>query len=343
MGAPNTFRASDIPAEINNFYERVLLMRAVPLFVHGLFAQVRNITPQGVGYPTPPSSGGYNIPGGSGTKIIKFRRYSNLTAATTALTEGTTPTGQSLAVTDITATCAQYGDWTKISDQVTIESVDPVLTEAAQIFGDQMGDTNDQLTRDIIVAGSVIKYCSPRVSRVTVAAGDIINLIDVKTNVKTLKLANARKLTSISNVSGGIGTLPINAAYVGITHPSITYTLKGLTGWTGIATYNPNVVALPGEQGSLDEVRFVETTNAKIFTGAGAGGIDVYATMFLGAQAYGTVDLNASQNAALIYKALGSAGVADPLNQLQSLGWKEYFVAKILNDNFMVRYECAYV
>jgi len=86
----NTTR-TQIPAEVNNFYDRTLLTRALPLLVHTRWAQIRD------------------IPRNAGTKTIKFRRYANLTAATTPLSEGVTPEGSQLSVTDITATVAQYG------------------------------------------------------------------------------------------------------------------------------------------------------------------------------------------------------------------------------------------
>ena len=100
---PNTTR-TEIPAEVNNFYDRTLLERAVSLFVHLRWAQIRDLPRQ------------------AGTKVIKFRRYGNLTAATTPLTEGTTPAGSQLSVTDITATVAQYGDFITVTDIVSYES-----------------------------------------------------------------------------------------------------------------------------------------------------------------------------------------------------------------------------
>jgi len=42
-----------------------------------------------------------------------------------------------------------------------------------------------------------------------------------------------------------------------------------------------------------------------------------------------------------IFKPLGSAGSADPLEQRQTVGWKATFVAYRLNENFMQRYEHA--
>ncbi|MEE9586222.1 MAG: N4-gp56 family major capsid protein [Nitrososphaerales archaeon] len=324
MAAPDSYRA-DIPAEINNFYDQVLLRKALQINIHAQFAQLKN------------------IPANSGTNVIKFRRYGLLAAATTALTEGVTPTGKSLTVTDLTATALQYGDFTRISDVVAIQSIDPILTEATGVLGIQMGDTNDTLTRDIIVAGTTVQYASTAVSRVTVAATMTLIEAEVKEAVLTLKTNKATKLFGISGVSPGVGTVPIPATFWGLCHTDIGDFLKGTSGFQKVETYSTNIATLPGEVGRLDEVRFVESTNAKIFTGAGAGGIDVYGTLIVASDAYGVIDLAASQGAGVIFKGLGSSGTSDPLNQRQTLGWKEFYVAKILNDNFMVRVEHAKV
>jgi len=99
---------------------------------------------------------------------------------------------------------------------------------------------------------------------------------------------------------------------------------------------------MEGEIGTYNEIRFVETNNAKIKTGAGTAGIDVYCTLVFGANAYGTTRISgeALKN---IVKPIGSAGSADPLDQRATSGWKATFVAKILNENFIQRIESAAV
>lgn len=323
MAAPDTTR-SEIANEINNFYDNVLLKRAVPNLVHGLFGQKRN------------------VPLNSGSNVIKFRRYGSLSATTTALTEGTTPTGSSLSTTDITATVLPYGGWTRISDVVSLTTLDPILTETSEVFGEQMADSFDQLARNIIVAGTTVQYASTATARGEVTAAMKLTLGEILEAIRTLKTAKARKITSVSGSGVGVGTIPVDASYVGIVHPRSSYDLKQLSGWDSVETYaglNGNAQAIPHEIGKLDEARFVESSNAKVFTGEGASSADVYATVILGADAYGTVDLGNSQSSGIIYKGLGSAGSADPLNQRQTLGWKSWYVAKVLNDAFMVRIE----
>lgn len=314
---------TQIPDEVNNFYDRTLLFRAVPLFVHNRWAQIRD------------------IPRKAGTLTIKFRRYGNLAAATTALSEGITPVGSQLSVTDITATVAQYGDYITVTDVVDFSSQDAALMEAAEILGDQAGDTLDQLTRNVIAAGTNVYYAgSGHTDRVQVAAGELITDVLIKKTVRLLKNNKARRITKMVNATTGYNTTPLNASYVGLCHPNTTYDLKGITGWTPIEKYSSTNGAMEGEVGKYDEIRFVESPNCKVFVGEGASNIDVYATLIFGSDAYGTTRISgeALKN---IVKPLGSAGSADPLDQRATSGWKATFVAKILNDAFLVRLEHA--
>lgn len=316
----NTDR-SVISRENTEFYDRTLLYRAVAYFVHTKFAQVRD------------------IPRNGGTNTIKFRRYGNLAAATTALSEGVTPSGSQLSVTDITATVAQYGDYITITDVVDYESKDPVLIEAAEILGDQMGDTLDQLTRDVLAAGTVVTYVGQS-SRGAITTSNLITATEVRKAVRTLKNAKARRLTRMINASTGIATEPVSAAYIGLVHPDTTYDLQDETGWVPVEKYSSSMNVMENEVGKLNDVRFIESTNCKVFEGAGNGGIDVYATIIMGADAYGITRIS-GEAVKNIIKPLGSAGTADALDQRATSGWKATFVAKILNDAFMVRIEHA--
>ena len=83
------------------------------------------------------------------------------------------------------------------------------------------------------------------------------------------------------------------------------------------------------------------TDNMPIYPGeAGAEGRDVYATLVMGDNAYGTTQL-AGEGLQHIVKQLGSAGTSDPLNQRATVGWKASKVTVRLMEAFMVRIETA--
>lgn len=83
------------------------------------------------------------------------------------------------------------------------------------------------------------------------------------------------------------------------------------------------------------------TVGAVIYPGEGGSqGIDVYSTLFLGADAYGITEVEGGGLKTII-KQLGSAGSGDPLDQRATVGWKAVKTAAILSQPFMVRVETA--
>ncbi len=305
--AVQTTLLAPLSDELKTFYDRTLLERAVPLLVHGQFGQERPI----------PRNGG---------KTIEFRRFTTLGASTTAITEGVTPSGQALAVTAIEATISQYGDFVEGSDLLDLTAIDPVLTETAMLLGEQAGESTDTIVRDILHAGTTVQYANAATSRVTVASGHILTVDEVRQAVRTLKNNKARPLS--------------DGNYVAIVGPSTTYDLQSDTKWVETANYAGGAQVFAGEIGRIYGVRFVETTQAKSFAGAGAAAIDVHSTLVLGQNAYGMIPL-AGAGLEFIFKPTGSAGSADPLNQRWTSAWKVAFTARILNDLFMLRIEHA--
>ncbi len=307
---------TQVASGVNNFYDRVMLKAARPLLVHLRWAQVRDI-PR------------------NNSEVIKFRRYSLLTANTTALSEGVTPSGTSLTVTDVTATIAQYGDYITLTDFLQFTTLDPILTETADLLGQQAGNSLDQIARDVMVAGSTVQYASSATTTNTVTAGMTLTRDEVREAVRTLQGNDAKKITRMVNPSTGFNTSPINAAYIGIISHNTLYDLKGETGWLPVEQYASQSNVMDGEVGTIDDVRFVMTTNASTTTGSLT---TVHRTLIVAQDYYGISRISgeAMRN---IVKPLGSGGTADPLDQRSTSGWKAAFVAKRLNENFCVRIE----
>lgn len=318
--ADTTTTRSQVAAEVNDFYDKTLLVRAIPFFVHLNWAQVRD------------------IPANAGTDTIKFRRYGNLAVATTALTEGVTPAGSQLSTTDITAQVLQYGDYVTLTDVVQLETPDPLLTETAEILGDQVGDTLDQLGRDVMVAGTTVQYASTATQRSDITASMKLNAAEVREAVRTLKVAKAMPITRRVDPNQNYGTIGMRPCYIGIISPNTEFDLKSDSAFVPTNKYPNQSDVMEYESGSVDEVRFVLSQNAKVYTAAGSGGVDVHATLIFGRDYYGITRIagNALKN---IIKPLGSAGSSDPLDQRGTSGWKAWFVAKRLNEAFAVRVE----
>jgi len=308
---------TEVSHAVNNYYQRTMLMRAIPVFVHTRFGRV------------------YDIPQGN-TQTIKFRRYTNLTAATTALTEGVTPNGSQLAVTDITSVVGQYGDFVTLTDVLQWATLDPLLIETSNLLGDQVSDSLDQICRNVIVAGSTVQYAGTATTRATVAAGMILNYDEAREAVRTLKGNNAKQFTRAILPGGGFGSSPVPSSYWGICSHNTVYDLKADPSFVPVEEYSSQMGVVAEEVGKLDEIRFVQTTNAKTFSST----VTVHATLVIAQEAYAITRIS-GKSVEMITKPLGSGGTTDPLNQISTMGWKAIFVAKILNDNFILRIEHA--
>lgn len=324
-----TTTTTQIASARTEFFDKVLLKRALPFITHDKFGQRR---------PLPKGN----------SKVIKFRRYSSLSTATSELSEGTQPTAVQLAKTDITATVAQYGNVVEITDMVDATNVESVLTEANELLGENSGESLDEIYRDILVAGTTVQYSNGSARN---AVNEIITGEMLDKAIRTLKRNNAKMHTEMIKAGTGIGTSPIRPAFWGIVHPDVEYTLEKLSGFKHVIEYASQSPVMEGEIGSYKNIRFVTSTKAKIWTDSGgvvAGAIksttgsvaDVYAVLIFAKDAYGITELR-SEGLKSYFKDFGSAGTADTLNQKASAGWKATTVAKILNDNFMLRLEVA--
>lgn len=279
-----------IAPEFQTFYNRTLLKRLRQNYVHRQFSQKK---------PMPKNNG----------KTVQFRRFGDLAPATTPLTEGVTPAGNSASVTEITATVKQYGDYIEFSDMVELTALDPELVSYAEVLGDQAGETLDVLTRDELASGTNVIYANGKTARDQITATDKLTTLEIR------KARRFLKKNKVKPVSGGY--------YVAFVHPDAVFDLQADPLWQEAQKYGNEAGGLfDGEIGRIFGVRFIETPNAKVFTGEGAAGADVYATIVLGADAYGEVDIEGSGNVKNIIKPLGSAGTNDPLDQRQTTGWK---------------------
>ena len=313
----NTTGTSTLSAEMKTFYDRTLIDEAEPELVHDQFGQERNI----------PKNGG---------KTIEFRKFTALPKATTPLTEGVTPDGRSLSVTSQMATVSQYGDYVTLSDMLEMTAIDNTIVETLSLIGSQAGRTLDTVTREKLAAGTNVMYQptpsstgeTAVTSRAGLTAKNVLTVKEVFRVAAALKAANAK---------------PINGDFVAIIHPYVAYDLMMEAGdqWIDIQKYQHPENIYNGEIGKIGGVRFVQTTEAKIWKGTAdkcADGVAVFGTLFIAANAYGKTSVNGG-GLETIVKQKGSGGTSDPLDQRSTIGWKAVKTAEILTEEYMIRVE----
>lgn len=316
--AASTGGSNTLSAEMKTFYDMTLIDEASAQLVHDQFGQKRPI-PQGSG------------------KIIEFRKFSPLPKALTALTEGVTPDGKRLDVTTLTSEVAQYGDYISQSDVLELTALDNTILEATKLLGRQAGLTLDTITREVLNAGTNVSLCPTVASGVETAVGSRANMN--LTSVLTVKMIQK----AVAKLRGQ-NAPTIGGKYVGIIHPYVAYQLMRDPEWIDSHKYATPTNLYEGEIGEVAGVRFVQTTEAKIWNdntcpANGSGKYHpVFSTLIIGEGAYGVTEITGG-GLQTIVKQKGSAGTADPLDQRSSVGWKAIKTAEILIEPYMVRIE----
>ena len=308
----NTTGASGMSAEMKTFYEKRLIDQAEPALVHDQF---------GDPYPIPANGG----------KNIEFRKYDSLPKATTPLTEGVTPDGQTMNVSTVTAEVKQYGGWVPITDTLQLTSIDNNILQATKIIASQAGRTLDTIVRDVLAGGTNVIY-APKIGE-----GGVETAVTSRATLDaTCQLTSdliARAATQLKAMNAD----PIGTSFVGIIHPYVAYELRRDPDWIDVHKYAQPDEIYNGEIGTLHGVRFVETSEAKIWKGTGCpAGLAVFSTLILGAHAYGSTEIEGG-GLEHIVKQLGYGD--DPLNQRASVGWKAHKTAERLVEQYMVRIE----
>lgn len=308
----NATSASGMSAEMKTFYEKRLIDQAEPALVHDQF---------GDPYPIPANGG----------KNIEFRKYDSLPKATTPLTEGVTPDGQTMNVSTVTAEVRQYGGWVPITDTLQLTAIDNNIVQATKIIASQAGRTLDTIVRDVLAGGTNVIY-APKIGE----GGAETPVTSRATLDATCQLTSdliARAATQLKAMNAD----PIGISFVGIIHPYVAYELRRDPDWIDVHKYAQPDEIYNGEIGTLHGVRFVETSEAKIWKGTGCpAGLAVFSTLILGAHAYGSTEIEGG-GLEHIVKQLGYGD--DPLNQRASVGWKAHKTAERLVEQYMVRIE----
>ena len=295
-----------LSAEMKTYYDMTLIDEAEANLVHEQFGQKRPI----------PANGG---------KKIEFRKFASLPKALTPLTEGVTPDGKSLTVSTVEATVSQYGDYITQSDVLELTALDNTIVEATKILGRQAGLTLDTIVRNVMQSGTNVTYC-PKV------ADGVETAVTSRSGLDNTAQLTVKVLQQVVAKLRAQNAPTINGKYVGIIHPYVAYDLMRDPEWIDAHKYTTPENIFNGEIGEIAGVRFVQSSEAKIYSGG------VFGTLILGDGAYGVTEVTGGGLQTII-KQKGSAGTADPLDQRSSVGWKAMRTAELLIPQYLVRVE----
>lgn len=303
------------------------LVRALPYLVFEKFGQA---------YPLPQNS----------TKFAKFRRYEALDATPAVLTEGVTPTSQSLTTTDITAELTQYGSLVTLTDVLIDTNDSQVLKNAAEVVGEQAAEMIERVRIGVLLGGSNVEYAD---GTARTAVKSPISLDLQRRIVRKLKNQRARYINSIVRSTPSFNTENVAPGFVAVCHPDCESDIRDMKHFQDVKDYG-SVSSWENEIGAVEQVRYLFTTLMEAFPDAGAASTDVLSTsgtnadvypiLYIAKDSYGLVPFkNASAITPIIHNPTPSA--SDPLGQRGHVAWKSMQTAVILNQAWLVRAEVA--
>lgn len=298
-------------------------------------------------------------------KDIRFRRYERFAVNTTEISEGVTPTSDSLQQTTIKATLAQYGAWVPVTDVMLALSTDPIVAQITERQAIQMAEQMDTLAYNKFKATSSVFYQDGTTfdggfSAVSKAIGGNNAYVaqggtgtDSKilaAVVRFLEKNNAQKISQVIKPTSGYNTEPVAEGYFAITHPDARADIEAMPGFTPIEKYASYGAIMAGEIGKVGLIRFIATTLATPYeqseqTGSSTAGslrtnadgnVKVYTTLVFAQDAVGCVSLSGQDS--VVPKVISpTPSSEDPLGQRGAVGYSYHYTCLVLNDNNMAR------
>jgi len=192
---------------------------------------------------------------GSG-KIWKAVRYERIALPLTSLTEGETPTGSTMSISQVTGVCEQWGQYITLTDVAELTLYHPVLRIAQERLAIAYSETRDREIQRVLQGVRNVFYPSTRTARSQITASDVISTGLIKKAVAFLRNRRAE---------------PIDGEYFGgIVDPSVEMDIIGDSTFVPAAQYS-NIKALyAGEIGQWMGVRWVRSSFVQNYTGIAA-------------------------------------------------------------------------
>lgn len=170
------------------------------------------------------------LPEGYGTAYTATR-FERVPLPIAPLAEGVPPAGETMTITQVSATVQQWGDRINITDVAELTIYHKPFQQAIRLTALQVGETLERNTYLSLMGGTQVNYVNSRGARTSLVSGDVLDPHTVNRTVVALRGIGAPMFMSSKEddikVDAGKGEPKANANprnaphYVAICHPSV--------------------------------------------------------------------------------------------------------------------------
>lgn len=247
-----------------------------------------------------------------GSSVI-FTKWNDLAVASTALNESLDVDAVPMGDAQITVTLVEQGNVVNTTAKLRGVSFLGVDADAANIIGYNAGVSLDTIARDVLKAGSNVRY-----------GGGGTTLPTARNTIEPEDVLTANNVRRARTDLRGASVMPWpDDYYRAYIHPDVAYDLRRETGaaaWRDPHTYSQPDQIWSGEVGSFEGFRFIETERGPVFADAGSSTTltDVYRTIFIGRQALAKAW---SSTVSAQFPQVVEGAIVDHLRRFHPVGW----------------------
>ena len=335
---------STVPSRNLIMAEREMLKHAMPIKVLSTF---------GTQKPIPQNK----------TDTVVFRRAlpidagangaPNINTSNYLLQEGVTPGSRSVSYQDVQVTLQQYGVLMKLSSKAEAMYEDDIPGDMVKLVGEHMASIEELISYGVVRGGTNVVYAN---GSARTSVNTAITLNKLRQAARQLEGAHAQLVTEKLASSVNFGTSAIEPGYLVFIHTNMEADFRNLTNFVPVAKYGSQKPVHEREIGSIERFRIITSPYFRPFLAAGgtitAGTFmsndgtsgttaDVYPVMVVAQEAWGQVSLKGMNAITPIYLPAKEITHANPMGQFGYVGANFYKTAVRLNENWLVRIECA--
>ncbi len=252
-------------------------------------------------------------------KGVVFSYYDHIPAFVTPLVEGAAQgAGASLDKINIRTSMEAYGEFVPYTDDLDIYGEDGARfkKDVTTNLGGAAGEAQETLLINGMIASNTAIVFNTDVAT---------TLMDAEVSIRKAK---GKKFKSMLTGSTNYATSTIREAYVGVCSIDGARILRAAPGFVSVDKYGYSDGLLPNEIGSLEGVRYMETTLLPQNTAKERA-------IIWAEESIAEVGIRGMKKIQTIIKDLGSAGTADALNRSGSVGSKFRMAAVTLRPDWV--------